>query len=200
MSEQTIELLPCGYTARCSTRAVGAPLRSCAISTTKSDPMARQKPATPTREKRVAREREGRDQCAIVGHVMKARPISGDFGITDADISQVKEQDGRAERLKGVLKAGGGIIGGSSFVWAGFVVGHFGNGWLVVIGYFALVFTTFLVAGGLTVEIERRLVRLHPKSDPVHRYQQAVMAFEDWWVRTKQITGSGCLDEGLKLN
>jgi hypothetical protein len=118
---------------------------------------------------------------------MRARPTPADFGISDADISQVKAQDAKADRLKGVLNFGGMLVAGSSFVWAGFVVSEYlePSGWLGVYSYFALVVATFLIAAALTKTIEQRLVHRHPKSDPVHRYQHAVAAFEDWWVRTK---------------
>jgi hypothetical protein len=47
---QVVELWPCGYVAKCSAPdAAGAPLRSCAISTARSGPITRPKPATPTR-------------------------------------------------------------------------------------------------------------------------------------------------------
>lgn len=117
---------------------------------------------------------------------MKARPIPADFGISEADIAQVKEQDARAARLKGALDLVGTIFGGSSFLWAGYALSGRSElpGWAAVLCYFAMVFAAFSVAAVSTMKIEQRLVRLHPKSDPVHRYQEAVATFEDWWVRT----------------
>jgi len=81
----------------------------------------------------------------------------------------------------------GALTGGSSFLWAGYLVSDYPGlpGWAVILCYFATVFVAFCVAAALTMKIEERLVRLHPRSDPVHRYQQAVTAFEDWWVRTR---------------
>jgi restriction system protein len=126
---------------------------------------------------------------------MKTRPTPADYAISDTDISEVEAQDAKADRLKGWVNAGGGIVGGSSFIWAGFVVGfvessvlaghHELQGLVGILTYIALVFGTFMIAAALTMTIERWLVHRHPKSDPVRRYKQAITAFEDWWVRTK---------------
>ena len=118
---------------------------------------------------------------------MRARPIPADFGISDADISQVKAQDAKADGLKGVLNFGEALVALSSFVWAGFVVSEYPelSGWTGIFSYVALVSAVCAVAAFLKEKMEHRLVHRHPKSDPVHRYQHAVAAFEDWWVRTK---------------
>jgi HJR/Mrr/RecB family endonuclease len=118
---------------------------------------------------------------------MRARPTLADFGISDADISQVEAQDTKADRLKGVLNFGEALVALSSFVWAGFVVSDYPelSGWTGVFSYITLVSATCAVAAFLKEKMEHRLVHRHRKSDPVHRYQHAVAAFEDWWVRTK---------------
>jgi len=125
--------------------------------------------------------------CAILGRRMKARPIPADFGISETDISEIRSQDLRAGRIKSALNLVGIMFVGSSFLWPRFVLSRHPElpAWAQVVGYFALVFSSIWAAAALITKIEQRLVLLHPKSGPVHRYQQAVTAFEDWWVRTK---------------
>jgi restriction system protein len=118
----------------------------------------------------------------------KQRPAPADFGVSEADIDQVKQQDARAARLKRVLNLASALLGCSSFVWAGYVVAgrpELSGSWYGLVCYFGLVGASFWAAAAVEVKIGERLHRVHPKSEPVHRYQRALAAFEDWWVRTK---------------
>src|ERR1700692_448802 len=56
--------------------------------------------------------------------MMNDRPNPTDFAISKADVEHVEQQDARARRLKGKVDLAGTLIGGSSFVWAGFLVGR----------------------------------------------------------------------------
>jgi hypothetical protein len=142
--------------------------------------------------------------------MMKDRPTPTDFGISEADIEQVKEQDARAQRLKGKLDFAGTLIGGSSFAWAGFLVYRCLSsmgltvGWTAIVLYFVVVFGTFGAVGFVDVQLTRRLTHRHPKSEAVHRYQLAIDAYEDWWVRTqaehwRRLSGRGFERELARL-
>jgi hypothetical protein len=140
----------------------------------------------------------------------KDRPNPTDFGISDADNEQVKEQDARALRLKGKLDLAGTLIGGSSFVWAGYVGSYclssmgLTAGWAAVVSYFVIVFGTFGTVAFVNVRLIQRLTHLHPKSEAVHQYRLAIDAYEDWWVRTqadhwRRLSGRGFERELARL-
>jgi hypothetical protein len=119
---------------------------------------------------------------------MKPRPTPEDFGVTDADIFQVKEQDARAARLEGRVDLIAGLLICGSFVWPGQVLVRLPlneNYQLIqLILYFSMVVLQIFGVVFASTKLKRWLVHLHPKSEPVHRYHQSVAAFEDWWVRT----------------